>query len=71
MTTKGSNDHWRTTDSRKQWSERKIRDLSANTQTEIGPDRQVRDSKKRGIAIKRGKASLNDKSGKREKRRTS
>ena len=38
---------------------------------EIRPDRQVRDSKKRGIAIERGKASLNDKSGKREKRRTS
>ena len=50
---------------------RKIRDLSAKTQTVIRPDRQVRDSKKRGIAIERGKASLNDKSGKREKRRTS
>ena len=52
-------------------SKEKKRDLSGDTQTVIRPDRQVRDSKKRGIAIERGKASLNDKSGKRKKRRTS
>jgi len=52
-------------------SKRKIRVFRRIHKTVIRPDRQVRDSKKRGIAIERGKDSLNDKSGKREKRRTS